>query len=121
MLVSYDFSSLYPSAQIDLNCIWPKIESAYPFKNYMSDAVCSMFNSGRWNELNRSAFLTVKYHNRENLVSHYLPVKEKIKNPYKNNRLEEIIRMRNAIILDTLKSVDFVEIVKCGGIIFGSL
>ena len=83
----------------------------------MSDAVCSLFNSGRWNELNRCAFLTVKYHNPENLVFQHLPVKEKIENSYKNNRLEEINRMRNGIIVDTLRSVDIVEIVKSGGVI----
>ena len=55
-LVSYDFNSLSPSAQIDVNSTWPKIETAYPSKKYMSDAVCSLFNSGRWNELKISAF-----------------------------------------------------------------
>ena len=113
LLVSYDFNSLYPSAQIDKNSTWPKIETAYPFRKYMSDAVCTLFNSGRWNELNRSAFLTIKYHNPANLVFQHLPIKEKIENPYKNNRLEEINRMRNGIIIDTLTSVDIVEIVKC--------
>ena len=117
MLVSYDFNSLYPSAQIDKNSTWPKIETAYPFKKYMSDAICVLFNSGRWNELNRSAFLSVKYHNPENLIFQHLPIKEKIENPYKNNRLEDINRMRNGIIIDTLTSVDIVEIVKCGGVI----
>ena len=117
LLVSYDFNSLYPSAQIDKNSFWPKIETACPFKKYMSDSICSLFNSGRWNQLNRSAFLTIKYHNPENLIFQHLPVKEKIKNPYKNNRLEEINRMRNGIIIDTLTSVDIVEIVKCGGVI----
>ena len=115
LLVSYDFNSLYPSAQIDKNSTWPKIETAYPFKKDMNDAVCYLFNSGRWNELNRSAFLTIKYHNPENLIFQHLPVKEKIENPYKNNRLEEINRMRNGIIIDTLTSVDIVEIVKYGG------
>ena len=114
LLVSYDFNSLYPSAQIDKDSIWPKIETAYPFKKYMADAICTLFNSGRWNELNRSAFLTIKYHNPENLIFQHLPVKEKIKNPYKNNRLEEINRMRNGIIIDTLTSTDIVEIVKYG-------
>ena len=83
----------------------------------MNDAICCLFNSGRWNELNRSAFLTVKYHNPENLIFQHIPVKEKVKNPYKNKRLEEINRMRNGIIIDTLMSVDIVEIVKCGGVI----
>ena len=117
MLVSCDFNSLYPSAQIDKNSTWPKIETSYPFKKYMNDAICTLFNSGRWNESNRSAFLTVKYHNPPNLIFQHLPIKEKIENPYKNNSIEEINRMRNGIIIDTLTSVDIVEIVKCGGII----
>ena len=117
LLVSYDFNSLYPSAQIDKNSTWRKIETAYPFKKHMNESFCTLFNSGRWNELNRSAFLTVKYHNPENLIFQHLPVKEKFKNPYKNNRLEEINRMRNGIIIDTLTSVDIVEIVKYGGVI----
>ena len=117
LLVSYDFNSLYPSAQVNKNSTWPKIETAYPFKKYLSDAVCTLFNSRRWNELNRSAFLTIKYHNPANLVFQDLPIKEKIKNPYKNNRLEEINRMRNGIIIDCLTSVDIVEIVKCGGVV----
>ena len=32
LLVSYDFNSLYPSAQIELNSTWPIIETDYPFK-----------------------------------------------------------------------------------------
>ena len=84
----------------------------------MSDAVSSLFNSGRWNELNRWAFLTVNYHNPENLVFQHFPIKKKIVNPYKNNRLEEINGMGNGIIIDTLTSVDFVEKNKCGGVIF---
>ena len=117
LLVSYDFNSFYLSAHIDLNNTWPKIETAYPFEKYMSDAVGSLFNSGKWNELNKCAFLTVKYHNPENLVFQHLPVKEKFENPYKNNRLEEINRMRSGIIIDTLSSVEIVEIVKYGCII----
>ena len=83
----------------------------------MNDAVCYLFNCGKWNQLNRSAFLTIKYHNPENIIYQHLPIKEKIKNPYKNNRFEESNRMRNGIIKDTLTSVDIVEIVKCGGVI----
>ena len=83
----------------------------------MNDAICYLFNSGNWNQLNRSVFLTIKYHNPQNLIFQHLPIKEKIENPYKNNRLEEINRMRNGIILDTLTSVDIVEIVKYGGVI----
>ena len=82
----------------------------------MSDAICSLLNSIKWSQLNRSAILTVKCHNLENLIFQLLEVKEKIKNPYKNKRLEEIKRMRNVILLETLASVDTVEIVKCGDI-----
>ena len=47
LLVSYDFNSLYPSAQIDKNSTWRKIETAYPFKKHMNDAICYLFNSGK--------------------------------------------------------------------------
>ena len=117
LLESDVFNSSSSNAQIDLNCTWPKIETAYPPNNYMSDAACSLFKSGRSNELNRCAFLTVKYQNRENLVFQHLTVKEKIRNPYKINRLEEAIRVRNGVIIDTLTIVDIVEIVICGGVI----
>ena len=82
MLVSYKFNSLYPFAQIDINSTWPRIETAYPFKKYKSDAVFSLFNRGKSSELNRCAFLTAKYHNPENLVFQHLPVNENNKNPY---------------------------------------
>ena len=83
----------------------------------MEESNCTLFNSGRWPELNRSAFLTIKYHIPENLTFQHLPIKEKIENPYKNNRFEEINRMGKGIIIDTLTSIDIVEIVKCGGVI----
>ena len=83
----------------------------------MSDVVCSLFNSGKWNEINRCSFLTVNYHEPENLVFHHLSVKKKNKNLYKNNNLEETNRMRNGVRIHTSTSIDFVEIVKCGGVI----
>ena len=116
LLAPYDFNSLYPSAQIDINSTWPKIETAYPLKKHMGDAVCSLFNGGRWSELNRCSFPTVKYHNPENLVFQHLPVR-KVENAYKNIGLEEINRMRYGIITDILTCGKIVEIVKCGGVI----
>ena len=77
----------------------------------MNESICSLCNSGRWNELNKTVFLTVKYHNSENLVFPHIAV-QKIKNLYKNNRLEEIDGMKNGIIIDTLTCVDIAEIVK---------
>ena len=115
LLVSYDFNSLYPSVEIDFKSTWPKIQTTYPLKNCMSDAFCSLFNSDQLKDLKKYAFLTVKYHNPENLIFQNLPITEKIKNPYKNKRFEPINRMRNGKKLDILTSVDVVEIVKCGG------
>ena len=43
-----------------------------------------------------------------------LPYK-KINNFHRNNLLEEIKKMRNSKITDTLTSVDIVEIAKCRG------
>ena len=117
MLVSYDFNCLYPSAKIDNNSNWSKIETVYPFKKYMKESICSLFNSGRWNDLSRSVFSTVKYHNPEKLIFQHLPVNEKIDNSYKNKRLEEINGMRNGKKVDTLTTVDIVEIAKRSGII----
>ena len=51
LLVSFDFNSVYPSAQIGLNRNWPNMETAYEFKKYVSDAVCSLCNSGGWIEI----------------------------------------------------------------------
>ena len=51
------------------------------------------------------------------LVSQHFPVKHKSINSYEYNRLEEIITMRNGIIVDTLTIVDNVEVVKCDGVI----
>ena len=121
LLVSYDFNSFYPSAQLDINSIWPKIEKTCPFEKYVSVVVCSLFNSRRWNDINVCAFLTVKYHNPKNLVFQHLPTNGNFKNPYKNIRLEEINRMRIVVILDSLTSVDIVEIVTCGGVILDVL
>ena len=83
LLVSYDFNSLYPSAQIDIKSTWPKLETTCPFAKDMSEIICSLFNSARWNEFKRSALLSVIYHNPENLVFQHLHVKEKNKNPNK--------------------------------------
>ena len=84
----------------------------------MSHAFCSLFNSGGSIELKKSALLTVEYQTPENLVFQHIPVKEKIINPYKNKRLEEISRMRNGVFKrDTLTDFDIVAIVKREGVV----
>ena len=110
--LSYDFNSLYPSAEADEDSKWPAIETSFPFERFLSDAICELFNSSRWEEVNGSAFLTVKFHNPENLIFQHILTKEKLNNPHKRNRLEKINRSRNSIIIDTLNSFHIVEIVK---------
>ena len=119
MLVSYNFNSFNPSDLVDLKSTWSNLETTYPIKKYMSVGIWSLFNSGRWKQLNRCAILPVKYHNPENLVFQHLPVKEKIINPYKSIDCKtiEINRMRSGLKLDTLTSVYIVEIVRCVGIV----
>ena len=116
-LVSIGFNSLYASAEVDGNSTWPAIETAYPFKQYMNDAFCEIFNNGRWDELYRSAVLTVKNQNSENLIFQLVRMREKVINHYKSIRLEEINRSRNGIVIDTLNFVDFVEIINRGSVI----
>ena len=79
LLVSYDFNSLYSSTEIDKNSTWPAIQTTHPFKVFMNDAVCELLNSGRWIQLTRSAFSTVKNQNPENLIFQHTPRKEKVK------------------------------------------
>ena len=56
-------------------------------------------------------FLTKNYHNPESRIFQQIPMNEKFNNPYENNRLEEINRSRNGVIIDILKSGDTVEMV----------
>ena len=86
LLVLYDFNSLNPNAQADKRSRWPAIETVYLFKTYMDEAVCDLFNSFNWDEINRSPFLIVKYHNSDSLIFQHIPVKENIVNHHKNKR-----------------------------------
>ena len=81
LLVSYNFNSLYPSAEGDKESTWPAIETAHPFKKHMNESVCKMFNSGKWDKLILSAFLTVKYQSPEILTFQQIPIKEKVAHP----------------------------------------
>ena len=82
----------------------------------MNDAVYHLFNSGKWDELNRSVSLTKKEQNPEPLIFQHIPGKENINKPYKSKRVEKIDRSRSGIVTDALNSVDIVEIVKARGV-----
>ena len=107
--MSYDATSLYPSAMWDENSNYPKIETGFAFKPHMNKTYVEAFNNKTFNgDGDESAMLTIKYHNPPDLIFQHLPVKEKVKTI-------EVNRMRNGYIIDTLTSVDIQEIVKIGG------
>ena len=107
--MSYDATSLYPSAMWDKNSVYPKIETGFAFKPHMNKAYVEAFNKKTFNEDgDESAMLTIKYHNPPDLIFQHLPVREKVKKV-------EVNRMRNGYIIDALTSVDIQEIVKIGG------
>ena len=72
----------------------------------MNGELAEKFNKGNFNQ--GSGILKIKFYNPNKLIVQHLPVKERVKKI-------EIIRIRNAYIIDTLTSVDIEEIVKIGG------
>ena len=107
--MSYDATSLYPSAMWDCNSVYPKIETGIAFKPRMNKTYVEAFNNQTFNEDgDESGILTIKYYNPPDLIFQHLPVKEKVTKI-------EVNKMRNGYIIDTLTSVDICEIVKIGG------
>ena len=104
----WDFGavSLYSSAQSDKKSINPRIETGYAYTPDMNDELVNKFNRQTFTQ--GSAVLKIKNYKPENLIVQHIPVKEREK---KN----EINRLRNGSIEDTLTSVDIQEIVKIGG------
>ena len=108
LLWDFDADSLYPSAMSDPESIYPRIETGYAFTPDMNEDVVNKFNNQTFTQ--GSAILENKYYNPKNLIVKHLPVKERV------NKME-INRMRNGYIIDTLISVDILEIVKIGGVL----
>ena len=109
VMMDFDATSLYPSAMWDENSLHPKIETGFAFKPHMNNVYVEAFNNQTFNHDGiDSAILRIKYYKPPYDIFQHLPVKEKVKN-------EEVNRMRNGYIIDTLTSVDFWEIVKIGG------
>ena len=109
MLWDFNTVSLYPSVMWHENSIYPMIDTSYAYIEHMNDELVEKFNTG--NFIEGSANFKIKYYNPKNLIVQHLPVK-------KREKKIEIIRMRNGYIIDTLTSVDFLEIVKRGGKVF---
>ena len=76
ILVSYDYTSLKPSAQSHKDNKWPAIETAFAYEDHMNDAVCCSFNSKEFEKMNLCCFLSVKYHTLENKIFQHLPSRE---------------------------------------------
>ena len=107
--MDYDATSLYPSAMLDENSLYPKMETGFAFKPHMNKTYVDAFNNQTFNEDgNESAILRINYYNPPNLIFQHLPVEEKIKKI-------EVNRLRNGYIIDTLTLVDICEILKMAG------
>ena len=106
VLMNFDATSLYPSAMWDDESIYPRIETGYPFTPDMNDEIVQKFNTQTFTQ--GSAILKVLYYNPKDLIFQHIPIKEVIEK-------QELNRMRNGYILDTLTSVDIQEIIKIGG------
>ena len=106
LMGDFDCVSLYPSAMWDSKSTYPRIETGYAFTKNLNDELVEKFNNQTFTKI--SAILKVKYYNPKNLIVQHLPFKEKVKK-------QEVNRMRNDYIVQTLTSVDIQEIVKIGG------
>ena len=116
LLVSIDYTSLYPSAMSCPTSTWPKIETSIAINPIQdSNYLCDLFNNNEWENLNKSGFFKVKYYNPEYLILQNLPVNEEVFNESKN-KFEHVNRFRNGHITQLLTSVD-IEIVRIGGVI----
>ena len=90
----------------DPESIYPRIEIGYAFTPDMNTELVEKFNNQTFTQ--GSAILKIKNYNPKDLIVQNLTVKEREK---KN----EIIRMRNGYIIDTLTFVDIQENVKSVG------
>ena len=109
VMMDFDATSLYRSANWDEKSFYPKIETGFAFKPHMNQTYVEAFNNQTFIEDgNESAILRTKYYNPHNLIFQHLPVKEKVKN-------FEVYRMRKRYIVDILTFVNIQEIVKIGG------
>ena len=62
LLVSSDYTSLYPSAMSCHKSTWPKIETSIAINPKQdSNYLCDLFNNNGWKNLNKSGFFKVKY------------------------------------------------------------
>ena len=117
LLVSSDYTSLYPSAVSCSKSTWPKIETSIAINPKQdSKYLCDLFNNNEWENLNKSGFFKVKYYNPEYLILQHLPVNEEVFNESKN-KFERVNRFRNGHITQHLTSVDIEQIVRIGGVI----
>ena len=105
-LWGFDAVSLYPSAMLDENSIYPRIETGYVLTSDMNVNIVEKFNNGKFTQ--RNAILKRKYYIPKNLIVQHIPLKER-------ETKIEINRMRNGYIIDYLTFVEIQELGKIGG------
>ena len=107
VMMDFDTTTLYPSAMWDENSVYPIIETGCSFKPDMKKTCLVAFNNQNFNEDGKeSAILKINFYNPPDLIFQHLLIKEV--------EFNEVKRMRNGYIIDTLRSVDFCEIGKTG-------
>ena len=106
-MMDFDTTTLYPSAMWDENSVYPKIETGCSFKPDMKKTCLDAFNNQNFNKDGKEpAILKTKYYNPPDLIFQHLLIKKV--------EFNEVKRMRNGYIIDTLRSVDICEIGKTG-------
>ena len=75
LLMTFDATSLYPSAMYDESSTYPKIETGYAFTPDMNNEIVHQFNMKTFT---KSAILKIKYYNPKGIVLQHIPVKEEV-------------------------------------------
>ena len=95
-MLDFDATSLYPSAMLDENSVYCKIEIGFSLKLRMKDVYVEAIKNEIFNQYgNENAILKIKYYIAHDITFQHLPVKEEFKNI-------EVNRMKNCFIIDTL-------------------
>ena len=105
MLWAFDVVSFFSGCMWDESSNYLRIETRYAYTTDLNGELVEKFSTGNFKQ--GSAIIKFRYYNPKNLIVQHFPVSEKEK---KN----EINRMRNGYIIDTLTSVDIHEIVEIG-------
>ena len=111
--MAFDGKSLYPSAMVDKDSFYPRIETGFLFTPNRETELIQKFRNRTQFKDQASAILRVKFYNTENLIFEHLPVKEDFF--LDGNRYKHVNRSQIGYITEILTNVDIDEIVIMGG------